>query len=186
MAATATRRVALLSIKPAYAQAILDGRKHVEFRRTPLSSDVAHVVVYSTSPVQRVIGTFEVDGVDNEPPDVLWDRYSHVGGIDRDAYDRYFSGCTSAYAIKVRRPVTLPAPVLLAEVRQGLRAPQSFQYLDDEAAGRVDVRLLERVDHDPQAVSPVGKEAGLLATILGHLARAACRVPHAASSQPVK
>lgn len=176
MAATATRRVALLSIKPAYAQAILEGRKHVEFRRTALSPDVAHVVVYSTSPVQRVVGTFEVDGVDNEPPDVLWDRYSDVGGIDRDAYDRYFSGCSSAYAIRVRRPITLPLPVPLADVRQGLRAPQSFQYLDDEAAGRVDLRLLppdRRRCGGLRAEDTSGaSDAGLLTLVLTHMNRA--------------
>ena len=176
MASTATRRVALFSIRPNYAEAILDGRKHVEFRRTGLSPDVAHVVVYCTAPVQRVVGTFEVAGVDNETPDVLWERYSHVGGIDRDAYDRYFSGCTSAYAIRVRRPVTLGVPVPLAHVRQGLRAPQSFQYLDDEAAARVDERLLADAYQDTSTAGLVtAARSRLMTAILGHLAWATGR-----------
>ena len=158
MAATKTRRVALFSIRPVYARAILDGRKRVEFRRTGLSSDVAHVVVYSTSPVQRVVGTFEVAGVDNDSPDALWERYAHVGGIDRDAYDRYFAGCDSAYAIRVRRPWTLPVPVPLAHLRPGLRPPQSFQYLDEETAARLGVGDREP---DPAGARSAAKESGL-------------------------
>lgn len=146
MAQLKNRRVALFSIRPAYAQAILDGTKHVEFRRTPLSPEVAHVVVYSTSPVQQVVGTFDVEGVDNDSPAVLWDRYAHVGGITRDAYDAYFTGCESAYAIRVRRPVPLATPLSLGRVRPGLRPPQSFQYLDEEAAARVDARLVKAPD----------------------------------------
>lgn len=181
MATSTARRIALFSIKPEYAQAIMDGSKQVEFRRTGLSSDVQHVVVYSTSPVQRIIGSFEVAGIDNERPEVLWERYAQVGGINRDAYDRYFAGCTSAYAIKVRRPSALDAPVLLADVRPGLRPPQSFQYLDDEAAGRLDRRLLSGRDAGqgpcppatPVVTAPPGSARGsLLARVLGWTLRA--------------
>ncbi len=62
MASAAIGRVALFSIHPQYAEAILAGTKSVEFRRTPLADDVTHVVVYATAPTKMVVGIFEVDG----------------------------------------------------------------------------------------------------------------------------
>ena len=62
MAQAAPGRVALMSIHPRYAHAILEGRKTVEFRKRPLAEDVTHVVIYSTVPDRAVIGYFTVDG----------------------------------------------------------------------------------------------------------------------------
>lgn len=137
MASTATGRVALFSIKPQYAEAILKGTKKVEFRRTTLAPDVSHIVIYATTPVQKVIGTFEVDGVDRARPSTLWDTYGGVGGIDRSDYMDYFEGSDSAYAIRVRAPRTWTQPLALADLSPGLRAPQSYQYLRDEALAKV-------------------------------------------------
>lgn len=137
MADAATGRVALFSIKPEYANAILDGSKEVEFRRTSLASDVSHVVIYATSPVQRVVGTFEVAGVESAVPEELWANYSHVGGIGHAAYTGYFAGTDTGYAIKVRRPRLLDTPLRLDDLSPGLRAPQSYQYLRGEALKRV-------------------------------------------------
>lgn len=141
MADTATGRVALFSIKPQYAAAILDGSKEVEFRRTSLASDVSHVVIYATSPVQKVIGTFEVAGVESAVPDELWDSYSAVGGIARDDYTKYFAGTDTGYAIKVRSPRLLNTPLRLNDLSPGLRPPQSYQYLQGDALAKMQ-RLL--------------------------------------------
>lgn len=62
MASTRVGRVALISIRPRYAHAILDGRKTVEFRKRRLAEDVTHVVIYSTRPDRAVIGFFELGG----------------------------------------------------------------------------------------------------------------------------
>jgi len=142
MATTATGRVALFSIKPQYAEAILAGSKEVEFRRTALAADVTHVVIYATSPVQRVLGTFEVAGVEQATPTSLWTSYGRVGGIGLEDYLDYFTGAETAYAIKVRRPQTWTEPLALEALSPGLRAPQSYQYLRDEALARIAPLLL--------------------------------------------
>lgn len=129
MAETAPGRVALFSIHPRFADAILDGTKFVEFRRTPLADDVTHVVIYATAPVQRVVGTFEVAGVESARPKTAWKTWGHVGGIDRQSFDDYYNGAQRAYVIKVRSPQRLATPLPLAALDPALRPPQSFQYL---------------------------------------------------------
>ncbi len=134
-------RIALLSIRPAYAAAIMDGSKRVEFRRRPPAADVTHVVVYASSPVQRVVGSFDVVGLDRAAPDELWARWSVVGGIGRVDFDTYFKDSESAYAIRVGRPRSLPLPIRLARLGVDLRPPQSFQYLRDEVLARAEEHL---------------------------------------------
>lgn len=117
-----------MSIHPEYAEAILAGRKKVEFRKRPLASDVDVVVVYATQPVGAVVGTFTLDGADIDTPAGLWSRHGHHGGIDRPAYDAYFQDRSSAVALRVAHARRLCEPVPLATVGASA-APQSFQYL---------------------------------------------------------
>lgn len=137
MAEGAAGRIALLSIHPAYAEGILNGTKRVEFRRTPLAGDVTHVVIYATAPVQRVVGIFEVAGVDSVRPTTAWRKFRRVGGIEKAAFDMYYDGAPRAHVIQVRRPQRLAAPVLLTDLDPDLRPPQSFQYIDPKIIGKV-------------------------------------------------
>jgi len=129
MAGEAAGRVALFSIHPRYAAAILAGTKQVEFRRQALPADVTHVVIYATSPLQRIVGTFEVDGVDAFTPREAWSRYRAVGGIDKESFDRYYAGASCAYVIRVRSAHATGVPFGLAEIDDRLRPPQSYMYL---------------------------------------------------------
>lgn len=122
-------RVALLSIKPVYAEAIFAGQKTVEFRRSRLAPDIDIAIVYATQPVGRVIGWFGVKGVVESTPDGLWRRFRRDGAIRRRDYFAYFEGADRAYAIEIGKPTEVAEPLLLSTIGPGLRAPQSFQYL---------------------------------------------------------
>jgi predicted transcriptional regulator len=114
----------LMSIRPEYAEAILSGTKTFELRRRrPSFGKGSRVVVYSSSPDQRLLGTFEAGAVHEAAPDELWHRVSKKAGISRDAFNAYFDGCGVAYAIEVRAPRRLdPKPLRF-------RPPQSYLYL---------------------------------------------------------
>ena len=52
----------LLSIKPEFAELIFKGTKKFEFRKSIFkNSEIKTVVVYASSPMQKVIGEFEID-----------------------------------------------------------------------------------------------------------------------------
>lgn len=114
----------LMSIKPAYANAILSGAKTFELRRRrPSFGTGSRVVVYSSSPDQRLLGTFEAGIVHQASPDDLWQLVSKKAGITKDAFDSYFEGCAVGHAIEVRSPRRLdPKPLRF-------RPPQSYLYL---------------------------------------------------------
>lgn len=120
--------VALLSIKPTYAEAILAGRKKVEFRKTKFQRAVTHVVIYATAPIKRVIGWFTAGDFHESSPAQLWRRFSAVGGISRVPFQTYFEGRETGVAIGVHKPRRLKASLPLNRITSK-PPPQSYVYL---------------------------------------------------------
>jgi predicted transcriptional regulator len=120
----------LLSIKPQYAQAIMEGTKRFEFRRAIFrEKEVSTVVVYASSPIQEVIGEFAIGEILAADPEQLWRKTRHAAGITKEYFDEYFSGSTVAYAIEVTKPKLYRRPLQLWRDFDVQCAPQSFCYL---------------------------------------------------------
>ena len=131
MAEESTCNVALLAIKPKYAERIMSKQKKVEFRKGRFKESVTTVVVYASSPVKRVIGWFSVRYVDEDKPQNLWSRHGHYGGISRKDFKDYFDSHEIGFAIGVSSVKRLVRPVKLAELSSSLTAPQSFVYISE-------------------------------------------------------
>ena len=124
----------LLSIKPEYAEKILNGTKRFEYRKAvPRNESVRTVVIYATMPVGKVVGEFEIGGVLREKPEDLWQRTKSASGITRKFFDSYFDGCEQAIAIAVKKPKRYATPKNLKDVSGSQAPPQCFQYLASEA-----------------------------------------------------
>lgn len=119
----------LLSIKPQFANKIFDGSKKYEFRKTIFkNSTVNTVIVYASSPLQKVIGEFTIDEIIEEKTYLLWEKtYAH-SGISKDFFDQYFDNKEIGYAIKVKAPIRYKTPLDLIDFNLDF-APQSFVYL---------------------------------------------------------
>jgi predicted transcriptional regulator len=119
----------LLSIKPKYAELILDGEKKYEFRRAIFKNpSVKKVVIYASSPISKVIGEFEIDDILSLKLSELWKHTMEYSGIDKDFYDSYFSGKDIGHAIKVKSVKRYAKHKELSEFNINY-APQSFAYL---------------------------------------------------------
>ena len=119
----------LLSIKPEFAEKIFDGTKKFEFRKSIFkNTDVQKVVVYASSPVQRVIGEFTIDTILNDDIDTIWEQTARYAGITRDFYLSYFAHKEKAYAIKIRKTKRYAKARRLSDYNLQV-APQSFAYL---------------------------------------------------------
>ena len=119
---------ALLSIKPKYAEAIFRGEKRFEFRRAIFRKSVAVVVVYTSSPVSRVVGEFDIEAIITDTIEGLWKRTKHCAGIDRERFFSYFSGRKIGHAIAIGSVRRYPLSLDLS-TNFGMRPPQSFAYL---------------------------------------------------------
>lgn len=120
----------LLSIKPNFVAEILSGRKCFEFRKTLYKRrDLRKIVVYSSSPVCRVVGEIEVEDIYCDSPNRIWNITKAAAGISKIYFDKYFEGKDTAYAIKIKSFKPYPEPVRLDEKFPGVTPPQSFCYV---------------------------------------------------------
>lgn len=139
--------VALISIHPRFANAILDGTKLVEFRKIGFRRQLTHILIYATAPIQQVVGYAEVEAIDQRSPDSLWRRYRRVAGIEREAFFRYYRDRETGVALKVRRAKRLIEPLLLDDLHLGATPPQSFLYSTEAALRVVQARATSRDSH---------------------------------------
>ena len=119
----------LLSIKPKFAKQIFDGSKKFEYRKAIFKNqDIKTVVVYASSPIQKVIGEFEIDCIINDSIADLWEKTKYSAGIDKDYFYQYFSEREVGYAIKIKKTRKYRKPLSIKE-DFNLTPPQSFIYL---------------------------------------------------------
>lgn len=118
----------VLSIKPEFAFKIFDGTKRFEFRKTIFKNPaIKKVVVYASSPVQQVIGEFEIEEILKYEKKELWERTKQGSGISEDFFFQYFKGKEHGYAIRIKNTTKYGSPKRLKE-DYNLLPPQSFAY----------------------------------------------------------
>ncbi|MEU5260717.1 ASCH domain-containing protein [Amycolatopsis sp. NPDC021455] len=125
-------RPLVLSLRPRFAEAILDGSKTVELRRTRLQAPAGtRLVLYAASPVMAVVGVATLEAVESATPNQIWRRHRLAVGLDRREFDAYFADAQRATALIISSPQRLAEPPDLATMRAetGFRPPQSYRYL---------------------------------------------------------
>ncbi|MDE5886085.1 MAG: ASCH domain-containing protein [Muribaculaceae bacterium] len=122
-------REIILPIKPVYAELILNGTKKVEYRKwIPSCGLPFKVMIYSSHPVKKVVGSFIVNEVIKATPEEIWMQTNEIGGIHKDSFFAYFENQTEAYAFKISDVVFYNPTRCLNEY--GLtEAPQRFTYI---------------------------------------------------------
>lgn len=148
-----TPGVLLLSIRPAFADAIFRGEKTIELRRRrPRLLDGQQVFVYASGKVRALIGSFVVEAVVEAGPNILWRRYGSRIGIGRDEFFHYLEGAETGIGIFVANAWRAPQSVCLDELRRmwpGFVPPQSYRYVDANELSRLPrVWWTRRVDRN--------------------------------------
>jgi predicted transcriptional regulator len=125
-------RAVLLSIKPKYSDLILSREKCVEFRRTWAREEVGLVVVYASSPQQRLVATVRVQEVIHASPSKLWEYCrNHGGGLTKKELFEYFSGKPKGYAVMLGKVKKMKKPIDPESIMENFSPPQSFRYLTE-------------------------------------------------------
>jgi len=122
-----------LSLRPRFADLLLNGEKSVELRR--VRPDVApgtSVLLYASSPTMKLVGRAEVAEVKVAPTMQIWREHGRETGISQSEYNDYFEGRNEAVAIKLVNIRRLDKPRPLQDLRDslaGFQPPQSYRYL---------------------------------------------------------
>jgi predicted transcriptional regulator len=133
-------RALVLSLRPRFADSILDGSKSVELRRQRVTtSPGTPVILYASAPVMAVVGTARVAGVHIDEPDCVWQQFHMDLGLKREEFEQYIAGAAHASALLLTDIDRLRTPVSLTHLRraQPFNPPQSYRYLTCDALGQL-------------------------------------------------
>ena len=80
----------LLSVKPKYAEKIVEGKKKYEFRRAIFKQqNIEKVYIYSSSPVSKIVGAFEIEKILKDSPEKIWTLCQKYAGISKKEFFDY-------------------------------------------------------------------------------------------------
>lgn len=119
----------LLSINPSHVENILKGTKRYEFRKKACKRHVDKILIYSTTPIMKVVGEAEVEDILIDEPEAIWKKTEKRSGIDKSFFDKYYENKEQAVAYKLKNVIAYQEPRELKDY--GINcAPQSFQYVE--------------------------------------------------------
>lgn len=125
-------RALLLSIRPRYAHAILNGTKTAEIRRQrPAVHPGTLVIIYATKPVGALVGTARISDIREGSPAEIWEQHQHSTGVTKSEYDSYLAGADTAHLLFLHRVQRLEPLLTLEQIRSAtaFQPPQSYRYL---------------------------------------------------------
>jgi predicted transcriptional regulator len=133
-------KLLLLSVKPRFARAMLEGRKTIEVRRKfPEVPAGTVIVLYSSSPERAVLGTVRLKQITRVDPGRVWGMYADEIALDHAALVDYLDGALETALLEVEAPETWTRPVTLSTLREllGVEPPQSYRYLAVEQMEKI-------------------------------------------------
>ncbi|MEK6667662.1 MAG: ASCH domain-containing protein [Pseudomonadota bacterium] len=134
-----------MSIKPKYADLILQGCKTVELRRSWAAQPVCTIVIYASSPVQKLVGVVAVREVKDQSINELWKTsQAHGGGLTRKELQTYYLGKRRGLAIMLGDVKSAQTPADPKELLPGFTPPQSFRYLDEAELKSIEQKLFSK------------------------------------------
>jgi predicted transcriptional regulator len=124
--------VLLLSIRPRYAESILNGTKLAEIRRQRLNVQPGTaVIIYATQPIAAVVGSARIAEACQGAPADVWVDYHTQMDISRDEFDGYLAGAVTAHILVMKDIQRLRTPLTLTEMRAtaAFHPPRSYRYI---------------------------------------------------------
>lgn len=136
----------LLSVKPKFANLIIDGSKQVELRRTVPAQTVGTIAIYSSSPVQAIVALADVKETIEASPTKLWAiAKDNGGGLTRAELMDYFHSKKTGFAIMLQNVRVYEKPVLPTKIFKAFSAPQSFRYLMPKELKKLEQLLVSEI-----------------------------------------
>jgi type I restriction enzyme S subunit len=121
----------LLSIKPKFAESIINGRKKYEFRKNAFSKkNIGRVYIYSTTPIKKVIGFFKISKIIEDKQINLWHHLKDEAGISEEDFFDYFKNREIGFALEIVEVEKFENPVDPKIMFPNFVPPQSFCYIN--------------------------------------------------------
>lgn len=120
---------AILSVHPEYAEAIVSGKKTVEFRRRSTTLAIGtRIWIYATRPLGAIVGVAVLKAIHVGHPLGIWRKHHLSGRIPYSDYQAYFASSKSAVAMELENSERTASVSLerLRKIRPGFHPPQTI------------------------------------------------------------
>ena len=118
----------ILSINPQHVENIFSGIKKYEYRKIKCKKEINKIIIYSTSPVMKIVGEAEVDYIVEGRPDDVWKKTKEYSGINIEFYREYYNNKDMAIAYKLKNVKKYDKQIDIK--KYGVKAPpQSYVYI---------------------------------------------------------
>ena len=121
----------ILSIKPEFAEKILNGEKLFEFRKQVPRQEISWVFIYASSPYKKIVGRFRVNRIINGTPEEIWEKCGGQGGIDQERFFSYCGNNDIIFGFEISEVTKFKSPINPYEKDCNFNAPQSFAYFNN-------------------------------------------------------
>ena len=119
---------AILSIKPYYANKILNWEKLYELRKSIFKLEVDKVFIYASAPISKIIWEFCVDWILCDNLEDLREKTKDYSCVDKNFFNTYFKNKNKWYAIRIWKVKKYNTQLNIRE-DFWMVAPQSFSYV---------------------------------------------------------
>ena len=123
--------IILMSIKPEYVDKIFSGEKKYEYRKRMCKEKIDTIIVYSSSPIQKVVGELKIKQVLYDKKTIIWNTTYKRGGITKIKYDKYYENCDYAVAYEIEKAILYDKQKDLKNFNVRM-APQSYVYITNK------------------------------------------------------
>jgi predicted transcriptional regulator len=135
----------LLSVKPKFADLIIEGSKLVELRRSIPALSVGIIAIYSSSPIQSIVALADVKEIVEASPSKLWAiSKENGGGLTKIELMAYFDSKKTGYALMLENVRIFTKPISPKKIFKIFTAPQSFKYLSAKELQKLESLLDSR------------------------------------------
>lgn len=132
---------AILSIRPKYVEAILEGNKKYEFRKKPIKKNVKEVWVYATKPVGKIVCKIYIGDIIEDTPENLWKNFGDFSGLEKEEFFTYFQSKDKGVAIEIKNVEKFSEPIDPKKQLSSFTPPQSWLYLSS-------MNLIEEIPYE--------------------------------------
>lgn len=122
----------LLSIKPIYVEQIFNGTKMYEYRKKECQRKIDKIIVYSTSPIKKVVGELTIKSILVDNKRIIWDKTYKNSGISKEKFEQYFSNQEKAVAFEIESYKKYDKCKDLSDYNLKC-APQLYVYINDRS-----------------------------------------------------
>jgi predicted transcriptional regulator len=128
----------LISIRPDYADQIIEGCKTVELRRrfTEEVDRNTRLFIYSSNPVGAIVACARIDKVTKLSVKQIWKKFHKEACVDKVFFEEYFDGTDFGFVVSLGKVTPLNESLDREDILDlwGIRPPQSYMYLPADVA----------------------------------------------------